>query len=176
MKNSKLILVLLAALAISAACEGPIGPAGTDGANGTDGAAGPQGPTGPDGPPGNPGPPLPTGSTVRGFFGIGFTADAGSEYHETYIAFGFTLASAPVAHFIAQGAAVPAECPGTSGDPQALPGHLCVYEDNSGNVTGQDVCSSTLCPGSTPFGSQYRVFSLAAGLVWSRGTWAVTAP
>jgi hypothetical protein len=123
-----------------------------------------------------PGGNLPAGATIRGFFGMGWTADAASEFQETYLAFGFTLASAPTAHFIPSGGTPPAGCPGTSANPQADPGHLCVYEDNTGNTTSKNVCSSFGCPGATRWGAQYRASSSAAGTAWTRGTWAVTAP
>ncbi len=178
---------------------GPAGPAGADGTNGTNcwdlnqngvpdvatedlngdtvvDVADCTGPTGPAGPQGPAGGILPSGSTLRGFFGLGWTADAPGEFHETSIAFGFTLASAPTAHFIPVGTAPPAGCPGTSANPQADPGHLCVYEDNTGNTASKSVCSSFVCPGATPWGAQYRAFSVGAGSAWTRGTWAVTAP
>jgi hypothetical protein len=119
---------------------------------------------------------LPRGSTIRGFFGLGWTADAAGEFHETYVAFGFTLASAPKAHFIPRGSTPPAGCPGSSTDPQADPGHICFYEDNTGNTSSKYVCSSFNCPGATRWGIQYRASSEAAGSAWTRGTWAVTAP
>jgi len=123
-----------------------------------------------------PGANLQTGSTVRGFWGQGWTASAAGEFHETYLAFVFTLASAPAAHFIPLGGTPPAGCPGTSANPQADPGHLCVYEDNTGNTSSKLVCSSVLCPAATRWGAQIRGNSAAAGSSWMRGTWAVTAP
>jgi len=116
-----------------------------------------------------PGGNLPSGSTIRGFWGQGFTADAGGEFAETYIAFGWTLASAPTATFLANGTAPTAACPGSSTNPTALPGNLCVYEDNTGNMTGKAVCSSGSCPAATRFGAQIRGSSAAAGSAWMRG-------
>jgi hypothetical protein len=124
-----------------------------------------------------PGASVPSGTTIRGFFGLGWTADAAGENQETDISFGFTLAAAPTAHFIPNGGTPPAACPGTAANPQANPGNLCVYENNVGFATGQSVCSSSFCPGATPWGAQYRASSTqAANYVWTRGTWAVTAP
>lgn len=121
-----------------------------------------------------PGGTLPAGATIRGFWGMGWQAAAGGEFQETYLAFGYTLAAAPTAHFIPNGGTPPAGCPGTSEDPQADPGHLCVYEDNTGNTQSKNVCSSFSCPAATPWGVQLRGFSVAAGSAWMRGTWAVT--
>jgi hypothetical protein len=123
-----------------------------------------------------PGGNLPSGSTIRGFWGQGFTADAAGEFAETYIAFGWTLASAPTAHFMALGSAPTAACPGSSTNPLALPGNLCVYEDNTGNMNGKAVCSSGTCTAATRFGAQIRGNAAAAGSAWMRGAWAVTAP
>jgi len=123
-----------------------------------------------------PGGNLPSGSTIRGFWGQGWTADAPSEFAETYIAFGWTLASAPTAHFMANGSAPTAACPGSAANPLALAGNLCVYEDNTGNTTNKAVCSSGSCPAATRFGAQIRGSSAASGSAWMRGAWAVTAP
>ena len=119
---------------------------------------------------------LPKGSTIRGFFGLGWTAAVGGEYHETSISFIYTFASAPTAHFIANGDTPPIGCPGSSTDPQADPGHICFYEDNTANTTSKRVCSSTNCPGATRWGVQFRAFSSGAGSAFTRGTWVATAP
>lgn len=123
-----------------------------------------------------PGGTLPSGRTIRGFFGLGWTAAAAGEFQETYLTFGFTLASVPTAHFIPFGSSPPSGCPGTAADPQADPGHLCVYEDNTGNTQNKNVCSSHSCPGATRWGAQFRANSTGGGNAWTRGTWAVTAP
>jgi hypothetical protein len=155
----------LALLAISLllACEGPTGP---------------QGPSGPVGPAGNPGPALPSGSTVRGLFGAGFSATAAAQGSLTTVSFGFTLSAAPAVRFIPLSATPPAECPGTGANPQAAAGYLCVYEVVNLNVTNPpSVCTLALaCGAAMPWGFVYVLNSLAAGLVSSRGTWAVTAP
>jgi len=155
------------------ACEGPTGP---EGPQGPQGVAGPEGIQGPQGEPGNPGPALPSGSTVRGFFGVGWTAAAGGEPMANDVAFGFTLASAPTPHFVVVGGTPPAECPGSAADPQAAPGHLCLYEGAVGNVGGRSICNFNSCPAATQWGAYYIATSSAAGQAWSRGTWAVTAP
>jgi hypothetical protein len=141
------------------------------------GAKGDKGDPGAPGAQGVPGPfpdTLPSGKTIRGRWGMGFTASAGGQYFESHISFVYPLAAAPTAHFIASGNPPPAGCPGTAANPQADPGHLCVYEDNDGNRSSTLVCSSGLCPGADKYGAQLRTNSAAAGGVWTRGTWAVT--
>ena len=51
------------------------------------------------------------------------------------ISFGFILASAPTPHFIALGGSAARECPGNFYNPQAQPGHLCIYESSASNRT-----------------------------------------
>jgi hypothetical protein len=148
--------------------EGARGATGATGAAGAVGAPGIQGQAGPF--PDT----LPTGKTIRGRWGMGFTATAGGQFFETHISFVYPLATAPTAHFIAFGGTPPAECPGTAANPQAAAGHVCVYEDNAGNSTSTLVCSSGGCPGADKYGAQLRTNSAAAGGVWTRGTWAVT--
>lgn len=161
--------IAVVALAL-VACQGPVAPEGPRVLPGSGGVEGPEGP------PENPDPLLPTGSTLRGSYALGFDASASSQTSSTSWSYGFTLASRPQAHFIAQGAAIPAECPGTGADPQADPGHLCVYEvDTNSNTTGKNVCSEGGCPTSGEWGAWVLAQSIGAGSVLSRGSWAVTA-
>jgi hypothetical protein len=119
---------------------------------------------------------LPTGATLRGTFGHSFTATAAGQFSATAVAFGFVLSAAPTAHFIALNAVAPTGCPGTATNPQADAGHLCVYESNVGNATGQGVCDQSNCPGATPVGFHFIYASVGVGTSFSRGAWAVTAP
>jgi len=154
------VLTAIVALAL-VACEGPVGPTG-----GVDGV---------QGPPGKLDPPSLGGSTLRGSYALGFVATASNQLNSTSWSYEFTLASPPQAHFIALGAATPAECPGTGEDPQADPGHLCVYEVvTNSNTTGKNVCSEGGCPSSGEWGAWVLAESIGAGSVLSRGTWAVT--
>lgn len=157
---------------------GEQGPRGEAGARGADGAPGLQGPEGPQGPPGPfPDGDLPTGKTVRGTFHMGDLSDAsGPNLATSEISFVFRLSAAPVPHFIEEGDSPPPECPGTVLEPEAAPGHLCVFEEEAlragvRGVTGPDGDDSTFRVGAHLF-----VRSSAPGLFWSSGTWAVTAP
>ena len=107
---------------------------------------------------------------------MGWMATTANEFHETFVTFGHWLSEAPVPHFIHEGSAAPPECPGVTAHPTALPGHLCMYEESSGNVHAQFPCSLIACPFATRYGVGFRARSVAAGNAWTRGTWAVTAP
>jgi hypothetical protein len=170
--------------------RGPIGPAGPQGATGAAGPQGSEGPIGPQGPIGQPGPAgpqgppgpfpdgdLPTGKTLRGTFSMGGTSpETGPDFAFSEISFGFRFASAPVPHFIEFESAPPPECPGTSRDPQALPGHLCVFESfvsrtNVRGINGPDGDDTTY-----RFGARLFAYGSAPGVFISQGTWAATSP
>jgi hypothetical protein len=156
--------------------QGPQGPQGLQGLKGDTGAQGLQGVQGVQGPAGPFPDTLPTGKTIRGRYGMGWSPTGSGQAMESSISFIYPLAAAPTAHFIASGGTPPTGCPGTAANPQADPGHLCVYEDNTGITSSTAVCSSFSCPGADKYGAQLRTFSTAAsGYAWSRGTWAVTA-
>ena len=153
------------------------------GARGAQGLQGDSGATGAKGDPGDPwtlnNGQFPSGKTLRGVFAPGGTAaDAGMLAQES-ISFGFSLPTNPVAHYIPAGTAPPSQCPGTVNIPQAQPGHLCVYESVSSNVSA--VCAvfnpvDNGCPGSAVRGFGVQIFSELAGEFWAQGSWAVTAP
>ena len=64
------------------------------------------------------------------------------------ISFGIELTAAPTGHVILDGDTPPAECPGTFDDPQAAPGHLCVYE-GSGSQSHSSTDSPDICVGGS---------------------------
>ncbi len=92
-----------------------------------------------------------------------------------------SLATAPIAHFVAYGTAQPLECPGSVDDPQTLPGHLCVYENyrrwvsNTREMIIYDPVTEW-GPASNRFGAGLDLHPNDPGTVSSQGTWAVTAP
>jgi hypothetical protein len=136
--------------------RGPIGPEGAQGASGKDGAQGPPGPYSEV---------LPSGKTLKGAL---YLATAITSYD-----FAFSLPSAPVVHVRAFNASPTAECPGSASDPQAAPGHLCVYQSNNSGAGAcvfatDDPMSS--CTSATKFG-----FGGSSSGQFS-GQWAVTAP
>ena len=92
------------------------------------------------------------------------------------ISFGFRFASAPTPHFIELGTAPPPECPGTSLDPEALPGHLCVYESNTLRAGTRGINGPNGDDTTYRFGARLFAYGSAEGFFWSQGTWAATSP
>jgi len=148
------------------------------------GNRGPQGLTGPKGDKGDQGPfpsgNLPAGKTIRGTYALG--AGAADSYAWDSISFGFVLSAAPIPHWIPAAGPIPAECPGTASNPQAAPGHLCVYErpGGFGNVGSRQIYDPSAPGGSGNLSSRYGagLFMERGGLAedfWSYGTWAVTS-
>jgi hypothetical protein len=106
---------------------------------------------------------------MRGAYNMGGTAAGAGALANTGISFGFALAAAPAVHFIRQGTAPPAQCPGNSTFPQAAAGNLCIYEAERLNTAGGQV-NEVNRSGATIF-----VFATAGGgSFFSFGTWAVT--
>lgn len=123
-----------------------------------------------------PGGTLPAGKTLRGTFSIDGTATAAGQQNSDSISFGWTLASAPVPHFIAVGTAPPAACPGTAANPRATKGHLCVYEAGNQNVGSRVVYDTTTYSADQADKYGFGVYmygAVGAGFYTSHGTWAV---
>jgi hypothetical protein len=150
------------------------------------GAQGPKGDQGIQGPPGDPGPfvdAVPSGDTLRGTWVVTDRAvGAAGETSESSVSFPFALASAPTVHFVADATAPTPECPGSLSDPQAVAGHLCVYQSavhiNTSSTTIFDplVDAASGAAKSSRFGFSMRTTSSGAGVVRTTGTWAVTTP
>ncbi len=123
---------------------------------------------------------IPSGRTVKGTYSAWFTATAIQQTGLATFSFGASLAAAPSMTLIPPGGAPTPSCPGSVVDPQAAPGHLCVYEQGFANtvlrcmvrLTILGVCS----PRADPFGAGVWIQSASAGQARSVGTWAVTAP
>ncbi len=113
--------------------------------------------------------------TIQGNYAIGGDSsnDAWSE-----IDFGFALASAPEEHFIPEATVPPAECPGSVTNPQAMAGHLCVYEENSSNRDNLVIFSGATGTTNTAnrWGAGLWLLPTVPGDYFSYGTWAVKAP
>ena len=123
---------------------------------------------------------LPRGTTLRGvFLAEGDAIGAGDNIGDN-ISFGWTLKSAPTAHFIVVGDSVPAGCLGTPLHPGAKPGNLCVFEKENSNIN--DAQSEAWSPpadhGHTAeaYGAAVYTNATAAGSYEFGGSWAVTAP
>jgi hypothetical protein len=97
------------------------------------------------------------------------------------MSFPVPLASAPTAHFIPAGGAVPPGCSGSVSAPAAAPGNLCAFSTFSlVNLTQSnffDPESFTEKPTvSGKSGALVVLVSIGAGIVQATGTYAVTAP
>ena len=126
-----------------------------------------------------PGGNIPAGKQLRGTFSIDGTATAPGQQNSDSISFGWTLAAAPVPHFIPAGTAPPADCPGTVANPKAKKGHLCVYEAGNANVGARVVYDMTtyVAGKADRYGfGVYMYGAVAAGFYTSHGTWAVQTP
>lgn len=91
------------------------------------------------------------------------------------ISFGVTLTAPPTAHYIQEGAAVPAGCSGTATAPNADPGHLCVFEADSGNAApGRRVTNLAYTVNTaTPVGGYLWGYVQGAGVGFAAGSWAM---
>ncbi len=117
---------------------------------------------------------IPAGLTIRGAYGIQAPTSGTARQG---VSFGFQLASAPVVHYINNGALPPADCPGTPSNPQANPGHLCIYEDQLGaGVTNTCVLpgNGNVCGNASRWGFVFSATATTTAQIW--GTWAVTSP
>jgi hypothetical protein len=108
-----------------------------------------------------------------------FTAGGGGDVNEAAYSYAFPLASVPATTFIPAGGGTTANCPGSSSHPSAAAGHLCIYEVAGSNqsstpLTGDPATNTGLAGGL--YGFSVAVEANAAGLTFSRGSWAVTAP
>ena len=155
---------------------GPQGPAGKDGKDGTAASVGAKGDTGPAGAKGDTGPAgpfpnaLPAGITVRGSWAAG--APVGGTAHGS-ISFGFAFASAPTFHYVPGPASVPAGCSGgSSGNPTAQPGNLCLYSNGFPLNTHGPVVTGA----ASAWGTLFTVSSINNTLFADGGTWAATSP
>jgi hypothetical protein len=119
--------------------------------------------------------PYPT--LIRGGF-AGLVGTTGQEVHSP-ISFGVNLPSAPTVHYIKAGDPVPVGCAGTMALPDADPGHLCVFEQASSNLSSQRGVAdpTTGNSGSATFAAYvYGTRDVADVQIWFRGSWALRPP
>jgi hypothetical protein len=148
------------------------------------GKTGPRGPQGPSGEAGPAGPlttTLPRGQTLRGVFEFRGNAEVKEEVWGFDISFGMTLASPPVAQVISPSGPATAQCAGSSSNPTAAPGYLCVYEAGFSLTKSLTLCAPSRANCLSPaensadaFGTRALVQSLITGPFSIHGTWAVT--
>lgn len=175
---------------------GPAGPKGDKGDKGDNGDKGDQGEPGEPGKPGEPGPEgspwtdlgtLPPGETETGTWSYA-RANAGTFPASLPAAISFPI---PLAagldenhvHYRSSGASPTAECPGSTANPIAENGHLCVY---AGAVSSFE-SAIIITPNSVipnPFNPGTKGASANGAILWVKlssggvgyGSWAVTAP
>jgi hypothetical protein len=174
----------------AAGATGPAGPAGAagvgkEGTPGKDGTPGKNGTPGKDGTNGQPWVPdntLPSGAKETGVWGLSkLAANPGVGGVHLPISFTIPLA-APLGennvHMIEEGATGGPGCEGgTSTEPTADPGNLCVYITNEANTTAADfhIANPSLGePGAGPTGAILTTGSLEAGSQ-AYGVWVVRA-
>jgi hypothetical protein len=164
-RNGKIDLASL-----PAAARGPQGPTGPAGSTGLTGPPGPPGPPGPF-PTGN----VPSGVTIRGNYALGSATSSGIAWDE--VSYGFQMVSALTGTWLAAGAPPTAQCPGSSTNPQAAAGNLCVYETTDGNIQLRVIFNpATGGAGTNPWGAGLDVTPASPGAWFSYGTWAATSP
>jgi hypothetical protein len=150
---------------------------GARGAAGTPGPPGAQGAQGIQGPPGPITSDAPAGITLRGNYALSSTGS--TNFVVDAFTFSLRLPAAPAPHYINVAAVAPAECPGTLTNPQAAPGHLCVYEGNGTNVGTRGVVNTETGGGTTGQASRdgagIYMFPSTTGHAYIWGSWAVTA-
>jgi hypothetical protein len=113
-------------------------------------------------------------------FAPGGTAPTAGSTAQEGVSFGFILADFPTVHFIDVGAIPPAECPGTTTNPAAQPGHLCVYAADALNVASWCIFNPAhfndpACTATSLRGFGIGITSVTTGEFWLQGSWAVTA-
>ena len=122
---------------------------------------------------------LKSGKTLKGLYRVSdFEGSANQQqFADSTVTYQQPLKTAPELHFISAGSAGVLECPGSPQKPRALPGHLCVYENNGGQLDPTDVA---FLAGDTRDKLGFSLAALSAanqgGFYFSEGTWAVTAP
>jgi hypothetical protein len=134
----------------AAGATGPAGTPGTNGANGSPGKNGTNGKNGEEGSPWTAGGTLPKGSTETGTWSISGLYKEG-EIATFPISFPIPLPAAlgeTAVHFVGPGETSPAGCPGSSQDPTAAEGNLCVYQHLDGTELGTG--GLQVIPGVTP--------------------------
>ena len=106
---------------------------------------------------------------------------SGSDLAETALSFSTPLRAAPSVHVVPVGNPVPVGCSGTVENPDASPGHLCIFVGWSANTaTPGDIAGTykaeTGQSGASRRGTVLIVHAADSGYVETSGTYAVTAP
>jgi hypothetical protein len=178
---------------------GAVAVGASTGAVGAPGAQGPQGPMGPMGPRGvSAFEPIPSGKTVYGVIGITDNKNASDTVYLYSNLSGISSAPIPAANVVvranetllancsgqsclsARMQAVQTACPGTSSNPIAAPGFVCIYptgvrgEFGNGSISGYELYTETGVP--TRVGFSFSYDTKITGMTYFEGIWAYTAP
>jgi hypothetical protein len=127
-------------------------------------------------------PPQPAGSTrpltMRGEFSLSYSASTNLDQGTSSVSFPRPLPSAPGVNIIRLGDPPTANCPGSAANPQAAPGHLCIYERQRNNVAFMQVFDAgNATPGfANTTGFTIHSIVSAVGSSFLYGRWAVTVP
>jgi hypothetical protein len=164
---------------------GEKGAPGEPGKEGKEGKAGPPGEPGTEGPEGKEGSPwtaggtLPSGKTETGTYGFGQQAEGKS----SFVPITFTiplkagLGGTEVNYVKESDPSPPAACKGTSENPTAAPGNLCVYEGAAGLTEGKFfvILTPSNQPGASRAGAElFFGPEESTSTISGHGTWAVT--
>ncbi len=121
---------------------------------------------------------LESGQTEKGTYMIAFEATAAGQWAASHESFSVPILGA--LHYVTmpQGSTPTSECPGSAANPTAAVGHMCLYEAtsalrDSGSFTAWNPGYSSAYG---TFGAAMQFHATGAGLAWSQGTWAATAP
>jgi hypothetical protein len=119
---------------------------------------------------------LPSGKTLIGSFSLE-VQPTGAGYWGNAYSFEFPLSRAVAATYLSPGATSPS-CPGSAASPKAVPGYLCVYSASASGVGSVTVGNPITNSGAqaSQFGFYLQMYVPSAGLAYTNGSWAVTAP
>ncbi len=180
----------------------PAGAVAVGAATGTAGAPGAQGPQGPAGPIGPRGASafdvIPSGKTVYGFIGLTDNKNANDSVYLYESLPGIASAPLPATNVIvranellldscsgqiclsARMQAMQGSCPGTSSNPSAAPGFVCIYptavrgEFANGSIAGYEFYTENSVAPRVGFAMSYE--TKITGQTFFEGIWAYTAP
>jgi hypothetical protein len=157
--------------ATSQGTPGPQGPKGDKGDSGQKGDPGQQG---------EPGPLLDTLGSGQTLFGKYYALDnpaPSGQFAIDVVSYQFPLPEVPSEHYLPPGAPSTPECPGSTDDPLAAPGQLCVYSEARGGVQTTYSGDGINFDKKDLFGFAVNVVSSGtANPFYDVGSWAVTAP
>jgi hypothetical protein len=110
---------------------------------------------------------------IRGAYMTGGAPTVAGGFLNDSLSYGVTLAAAPTVHFIPLGGALPVGCSGTPAAPDALAGHLCVFEAANLNQGAVGIYNVTGGGGSSTVGAILTANNPAAGQSFSAGSWVL---